>query len=196
MSQSFTLAGPASAELEIKKSRFLARLAPAADRAQAMAFIAGQRALHPDASHVCWALLAGPDSGAGDDGEPSGTAGKPILNVLQHKRLGDVVAVVVRYFGGVKLGAGGLVRAYGGAVSQALDAAELSAVVATARFAIAADFALENRLRHGCARLGASILAADYGERLVLTLSCPLAIRETVLADLSERVQGRLDVLA
>lgn len=196
MSHAFTLVSPVSAELDVKKSRFLARLAPAADRAEAQAFIAAQRALHPAANHVCWALLAGADSGAGDDGEPSGTAGKPILNVLMHKRLGNVVAVVVRYFGGIKLGAGGLVRAYGGAVSLALAGAELAEVVAVSRFVVATDFALENRLRHACAQLNVTIVSVDYGDRLCLTLSCPLLQRDLVLQVLSERLQGRMDVPA
>jgi putative IMPACT (imprinted ancient) family translation regulator len=76
--------------------------------------------LHPEATHICWALMAGGESAAVDDGEPGGTAGRPMMEVLRHQGLEGVLATVVRYFGGIKLGAGGLVRAYNGAVAQAL----------------------------------------------------------------------------
>ena len=106
-------------ELVIKKSRFIACIQPVADRASAQAVVQQLWAQHPDATHICWALLAGGQSAAVDDGEPSGTAGRPMLEVLRHHDLEGVLATVVRYFGGVKLGAGGLVRAYTDAVAQA-----------------------------------------------------------------------------
>ena len=109
-------------ELVIKKSRFIACIQPVADRASAQAVVQQLWAQHPDATHICWALLAGGQSAAVDDGEPSGTAGRPMLEVLRHHDLEGVLATVVRYFGGVKLGAGGLVRAYTDAVAQALQA--------------------------------------------------------------------------
>lgn len=121
-----TLAGPVDHELVIKKSRFLAHLAPAATVAEADAVVARVRKELWDARHHCVALVVGTDAGtqrSTDDGEPSGTAGVPMLEVLRRRRVTDVVAVVSRYFGGVKLGAGGLVRAYSGAVAAALDAA-------------------------------------------------------------------------
>ena len=105
-----TLAGPVESELVIKKSRFLGRVMPVSGRTDAYAEVARLKALHPGAVHVCWALLAGGQSAAVDDGEPSGTAGRPMLDVLRHQQLEGVLATVVRYFGGIKLGAGGLVR--------------------------------------------------------------------------------------
>ena len=116
----WTLDQPVSHELIVKKSRFLACVQPVEGRAQALEVVAALRAAHPDAAHVCWALLAGGDSAAVDDGEPGGTAGRPMLHVLRQQALDGVLATVVRYFGGVKLGAGGLVRAYTDAVAQAL----------------------------------------------------------------------------
>ena len=103
-------------EYVVKRSRFIARVVPVNSRADVNAAVARAREDYPDARHHCWAYLLGPPgkaAGAGmsDDGEPAGTAGKPILNVLQHGHLGDVLVIVVRYFGGIKLGAGGLVRA-------------------------------------------------------------------------------------
>lgn len=119
-----TLAQATHHELIIKKSRFICCVQPMADRASAQAYVDSLWQEHPSAAHVCWALLAGGQSAAVDDGEPSGTAGRPMLEVLRHQELEGVLATVVRYFGGVKLGAGGLVRAYTDAVAQALLKAE------------------------------------------------------------------------
>ena len=119
-----TLRAPAHSELIIKKSRFIGCVQPMADRASAQAVVDALWREHPGAAHVCWALLAGGQSAAVDDGEPSGTAGRPMLDVLRPPDLEGVLATVVRYFGGVKLGAGGLVRAYTAAVAQALPTAE------------------------------------------------------------------------
>ena len=116
----YTLKTPVHSELLIRKSRFIACVQPIGDRAGAVAVVSALRAQHPGAAHVCWALLAGGQSAAVDDGEPGGTAGRPMMDVLRHQDLDGVLATVVRYFGGVKLGAGGLLRAYTDAVAQAL----------------------------------------------------------------------------
>ena len=100
-----TLRSPASSDLLIKKSRFIGCVQPMTDRSSAQAVVEALRREHPGAAHVCWALLAGGQSAAVDDGEPSGTAGRPMLDVLRHQDLEGVLATVVRYFGGVKLGA-------------------------------------------------------------------------------------------
>ncbi|WP_251151004.1 YigZ family protein [Cellulosimicrobium sp. Marseille-Q4280] len=123
-----TIARPVDHELVVKRSRFLTHLAPVADVAAADAVVARVRKEHWDARHHCVALVVGPHADqqrSTDDGEPSGTAGVPMLEVLRHRALTDVVAVVTRYFGGVLLGAGGLVRAYSSAVSEALDVARV-----------------------------------------------------------------------
>jgi uncharacterized YigZ family protein len=109
----------------IDRSRFLATVAPAPTVAEAQAVLRAVREEFPDATHHCWAYVVGPPGSTGqvgmsDDGEPHGTAGRPMLTVLLHGGVGDVVAVVTRYYGGTKLGTGGLVRAYGGAVQEAL----------------------------------------------------------------------------
>src|SRR5690606_5451995 len=122
---------PVHHTLEIRKSRFIACVEPIADRASAQLRVAELRADHPDSTHVCWALLAGGHSAAVDDGEPSGTAGRPMLEVLRHQQLDGVPATVVRYSGGIKRGAGGLVRAYTDAIAQALPQAQQSAHVPT-----------------------------------------------------------------
>lgn len=113
-------------EQTIRRSRFLATAAHTPDPEHARRFIASIRAEHPDATHNCWAFVAGPPGstahiGQSDDGEPHGTAGRPMLNVLLHAPVGEVAVVVTRYFGGVKLGTGGLVRAYSDMTRLALD---------------------------------------------------------------------------
>ncbi|MBV9823044.1 MAG: YigZ family protein [Actinobacteria bacterium] len=123
-----TLAGEVHAELEVKRSRFLATVRRVSDEQAALELVAEHRRLYHGARHHCSAFSIGPDQllvRAGDDGEPSGTAGLPMLNVLTGMGLSDVAAVVTRYFGGTLLGAGGLARAYSGAVSNALDGAAL-----------------------------------------------------------------------
>lgn len=143
----YTLAAPVTAELEIRKSRFIAHALPVADRAAALDVIQRLRAEHPTATHVCWALLAGGQSGMSDDGEPSGTAGRPILEVLRHHDLDGVLAAVVRYYGGVKLGAGGLVRAYTDAIAAALLTAQRVERIEHARLTVEVGYADEARIR-------------------------------------------------
>ena len=125
MQSYFTPSEPQRFELELKRSRFLTSIGPVPNKTEAKDFIQKLRDEFPDANHHCWAMVAGrPDDvyqqDQNDDGEPKGTAGKPMLNVLQHSGLGNIVVVVTRYFGGIKLGAGGLVRAYTQSVSEAL----------------------------------------------------------------------------
>ncbi|NRA88929.1 MAG: YigZ family protein [Rhizobiales bacterium] len=125
----FVPKAPISYETVIKKSRFIVDIAPTPDVAAAKQFIAGIKQKYPNAGHHCWAHVAGIPNGShvfgfSDDGEPNGTAGKPMLNVLVGSGLGDICAVVTRYFGGIKLGTGGLVRAYGGCLSNAMQLVE------------------------------------------------------------------------
>ncbi len=125
-------------EIEISKSRFICALAPAATEEEAQAFIARIRKEHPTARHHCFAYVLGADGSvqkASDDGEPGGTAGVPMLQMLLRREVRYAVAVVTRYFGGVKLGAGGLIRAYGGVVGEALD---MLGTVTRQRFRLAA----------------------------------------------------------
>jgi len=116
-------------ELEIKKSKFIGHVEHTSDRQQAMDFIASIKKLHPQASHNCWAFQAGPpdssqEIGCSDDGEPHGTAGKPILNVLLHSEIGEIAVVVTRYYGGIKLGTGGLARAYSETAKLTIESAK------------------------------------------------------------------------
>ena len=162
-------AGIFELEYVVKKSRFIARVIPVANRGEVNAAVAKSRLDYPDAGHHCWAYLLGKPSdarGAGmsDDGEPTGTAGKPILNVLQHGQLGDVLVIVVRYFGGIKLGAGGLVRAYSTATGQALEAAPVQARRELERLRISGDFSAEQAIRYFLGTVDGVVEAADYSE--------------------------------
>ncbi|WP_256106411.1 YigZ family protein [Streptomyces sp. ODS05-4] len=119
-----TVAREGAHETEINRSRFLCSLAPVATEAEAQDFVARIRREHPTASHNCFAYVVGADAAvqkASDDGEPGGTAGVPMLQMLLRREVRYTAAVVTRYYGGVKLGAGGLIRAYGGTVGEALD---------------------------------------------------------------------------
>lgn len=134
----FKLTRPATAEREIKKSRFATIAAPIADEAAAKAFIAENS--FADASHNCWAWRIGADYRFSDDGEPGGTAGKPILQAIEGQEVDNVVVVVSRWFGGVKLGTGGLARAYGGSAAECLREAEKEEIIPTTMLSVAIAF--------------------------------------------------------
>ncbi|HHJ80647.1 MAG TPA: YigZ family protein [Candidatus Tenderia electrophaga] len=166
------------AEIEVKKSRFIARASKVSDRQGAMAFVEQSRLDYPDARHHCWAYLLGnpasaSSAAANDAGEPSGTAGKPILNVIQHKGVGDVIVVVIRYFGGIKLGAGGLVRAYSGAAEAVMSMLPLEQAVPMQVVSLSLDFAKEQLLRHWVGQHEALILNVDYAQQVLMQLSVP-----------------------
>ena len=164
--------------LEIKKSKFHARAGFVDSRAATMALLEEARSRYPDARHHCWAYVLGnpamPSSAAmSDDGEPSGTAGKPILNVLQHKDVGDVMIIVSRYFGGVKLGAGGLVRAYSGAAQQVMESLEIKTQIALTHVIVDADFKHEQYLRHWTEQQNGQVIGCDYAQHVTMTIALP-----------------------
>ena len=154
-------------EYQIKKSRFIARLVLAHDRTEAMYALAQAKRDYPDARHHCWAYVFGPPESPksvamSDDGEPSGTAGKPILNVMQHKDIGDAMLVVIRYFGGIKLGAGGLVRAYSQAAQLIYEKAPTQIHLVLEHYQIGCDFADEQNLRHWLKQHEGQIVDLSY----------------------------------
>lgn len=187
-----TLAHPVHSELLIKKSRFLGCVQPVADRAAAQAVVARLREEHPGAAHVCWALLAGGQSAANDDGEPGGTAGRPMLEVLRHQDLDGVLATVVRYFGGVKLGAGGLVRAYTDAVAQALLGARKQPVQKVLRLACSVPYALEGMVRRELQLAGAALGEVRHGAVVEIAFSVGEGEAVALQSRLNEAGQGAL----
>jgi uncharacterized YigZ family protein len=188
----FTLTAAVHSELLIRKSRFIGCVEPMATRAQAVARVAALRATHPGAAHVCWALLAGGQSAAVDDGEPGGTAGRPMLDVLRHQDLEEVLATVVRYYGGVKLGAGGLVRAYTDAVAQALLGADKVPRQRLRTLCCAVPYALEGLLRREMASAGATLEHIEHGSLVQARFSLPELQAPALVARLNEAGQGRL----
>ncbi|MBF6058919.1 MULTISPECIES: YigZ family protein [Thiomicrorhabdus] len=170
----------AVAEIEIKKSRFIAYARGIDSREQGMQWLEEIKQQYPDARHHCWAYLIGnphcaSNAGMGDDGEPSGTAGKPILNVLQHKGVGDIMIIVVRYFGGIKLGAGGLTRAYGQAAQAVMEVLPTQQQVPMNDLLIECDFSQEQQVRHFCGQAEGQIVAVDYAQSVKMQLSLPQA---------------------
>ena len=140
-------AGRFRSEIEVERSRFIATVQPVTSTAEAQAFIASIKTEFPDANHNCWAYLVGPPEstdqvGLSDDGEPHGVAGKPMLIALQYSGLGDTAVVVSRYFGGVKLGKGGMVKAYTAAVKTALEQLSRAERVTWVSFLATFDYAL------------------------------------------------------
>ncbi len=188
-----TLAGPAEFLLEVKKSRHLARAVPVESPQAALDWIAAVSV--PDATHNCWAYRVGQDYRFSDDGEPSGTAGRPILSAIDGQGLDGVAVVVTRWFGGIKLGAGGLVRAYGGAAAECLRTAPRRVLVERVDARIDCPFGHAGTAHALLAPHGAIKLDEGYGEDgLHLTLSVPVdaldALR-TALRD-ATRDQARL----
>jgi uncharacterized YigZ family protein len=187
-----TISAAVHFELVIKKSRFLACVQPMPDRAGAQLVVASLRAEHPGAAHVCWALLAGGQSAAVDDGEPSGTAGRPMLDVLRHQDLEGVLATVVRYFGGVKLGAGGLVRAYTDSVAQALLQAQKVPIIKLRHLRCTAPYAFEGLVRRELEAAGAHLDEVAHGDDVLFHFSLPAQDAGALRTRLDNAGHGRI----
>ena len=182
-------------EETIKRSRFIASVAHAPTEDDARAFVSAIKSEFPDATHNCWAYVAGPPGdtarvGMSDDGEVHGTAGKPMLSVLLHSGIGEVVVVVTRYYGGTKLGTGGLVRAYSGSVKNALaglaveekrDVTHLTVVLAYSRVT-----AVRKRIEASDAR----IVREDYGAEVSLTIEIPEADKDNLIGAIRDLTSG------
>ncbi|WP_265556375.1 IMPACT family protein [Serratia grimesii] len=192
-------AGPVSVSEEIKKSRFITLLAPTGGVDEAKAFIQQVRDEHPTARHHCWAFVAGPPTdsqqlGFSDDGEPSGTAGKPILAQLMGSSIGEITAVVVRYYGGIKLGTGGLVRAYGSGVQQALKQLAVSYKIPQAEYTLQCDYAQLALVENLLQQLEGRIVQGEYGASVLLHLTLPVTVVEAFGNKLRDLSRGNLQL--
>lgn len=156
-----TLAAPFQHGEDIRKSRFIAHAAPVDTPQQALAYV--QQAGDASATHNCWAYRIGQDYRFNDDGEPGGTAGRPILQAIEGQGIDRAVVVVTRWYGGIKLGAGGLVRAYGGTAAECLRRAERLPIVAMARLGMRCDFAELALLKARLRELDADITREKFG---------------------------------
>ncbi|MEH3022845.1 MAG: IMPACT family protein [Pseudomonas oryzihabitans] len=187
----FTLTQEATFEEEVRKSRFLALAAPVANVEAALAFI--QRVSVPTATHNCWAWKLGSQYRFNDDGEPGGTAGRPILAAIEGQECDQVVVVVIRWYGGVKLGTGGLVRAYGGCAARCLQQADRQPLVVRQDFGFACSYAEWPLIKARLATLGVVVLEEDYQAlEVALRIAVEPQRREEVATLLTNLSSGRI----
>ncbi|MGQ3905852.1 IMPACT family protein [Mixta calida] len=184
-------------EETIKKSRFITMLAHTEGVEAARAFVQQVKAEHPTARHHCWAYVAGrPDDsqqlGFSDDGEPSGTAGKPMLAQLMGSQVGEITAVVVRYYGGIMLGTGGLVKAYGGGVQQALRQLARKQKIPMRRFQLRCDYAQLSDIERLVQRFEGELLKTDFLDVVSITLALPWAQVAGFTQNLTDVSRGML----
>lgn len=188
-------------EEEIKKSRFITYVRHTEGIDQAKAFWSEIKALHPQARHHCWACVAGMpmDSqqyGFSDDGEPSGTAGKPMLNYLLGSGLGEISAVVVRYYGGILLGTGGLVKAYGNGVQQALMQLETIRKVLRESYRLQCDYDQFHSIQNLIEQRDIELIDQQFGEKIELTFGINPSQLPEIQTEITQRFAGRLRLQA
>ncbi|HEY5716601.1 MAG TPA: YigZ family protein [Psychromonas sp.] len=184
---------------EIKKSRFITYLSHAEGKEQALAYVNRIKALHPEARHHCWAYIgATPENsvcmGCSDDGEPKGTAGKPILAAIQGSNLGEVIAVVVRYSGGIKLGTGGLVRAYSNGVQQLVKKMPTIEKRFYQQYQLHCDYAQMALIESLLKTLPGRIVQVDYLQSVKATIEVDLQLCEQFSEKLQSLTQGKVVV--
>ncbi len=186
-------------EQEIKKSRFIAAVTHATDKESALKFIEDTSKKHDSASHNTYAYVVGnPDGGAivgfNDDGEIGGTAGKPILSVLQMRGIGDVVAVVTRYFGGTRLGTGGLVRAYSGTITMALDELKLKEHVSLKEIKITVGYEFESAIRNVIEKMELKIKDVHYTEEVAIISDIPESVCTELKSEILNATRGKATI--
>ena len=181
-------------EIEEKKSRFIANVAPVQNEEEALAFIESMRKKYWNATHNCFAYVIGEHfqvQRCSDDGEPSGTAGKPMLDVLLGEEIHDVVVVVTRYFGGTLLGTGGLVRAYSGSTKEGLLASKVITKMYGQKLAIQTDYTGLGKIQYILGQRGIRILNSVYTDKVELEVLLPEAEIETVISEIREGTNGQ-----
>ena len=184
-------AGPGAAELVEKRSTFIGRVEPVSSEEEARAFIEQIKKKHYDARHNCWCyLIRGGAVRYSDDGEPQGTAGQPMLSVFQKEGVTNACCVVTRYFGGVLLGAGGLVRAYTQAAKDALTAAGIARVRRWERLTVTCPYSLLDRVKQTCAACGGAVDGVEYAADITVTLQLPLEGTDGFCARMTELSAG------
>jgi uncharacterized YigZ family protein len=189
-----TLARPASYEEPIKKSRFIAHAAAVGTQAESLAFF--KSVADPQATHNCWAWRIAFQVRSSDDGEPSGTAGRPILNVIERRGLENVMVVVTRHYGGIKLGAGGLVRAYSGTAAKCLDRAGVTELFPKSEYLVNAGFEWAASVHGLLEQYGAEKIEEAYDDRgLTMTVRCREMDAGKLAAGLRNASRGQISFL-
>ena len=187
-------------DLEIRRSHFLARAARTGSEEEARGFISSVRATYPDARHHCSAFIvalpgANPVERSSDDGEPSGTAGVPMLEVLRRRGLTDLVVVVTRYFGGIKLGAGGLIRAYSHTAALGIEASGIQRMTLFCRTAVTISYSLLGTLENELRRQEIRIADKAFAEAVTLTLLLPRETAGQTIAELVDLTASRCEIV-
>ena len=193
-----TLSSSSCDELTVQKSRFIGYAAPVKSQEEALDYIKQVKDKHRDASHHCYAYIIGQNAGImryQDDGEPSGTAGQPIMEVLKQRELVDCCCVVVRYFGGVLLGTGGLARAYGKGCAIAVEAAGLALMEQSARLMLSVPYSLWDKIQHRLAGLPQCTQDTRYSDRVSARLFVRRKDKVTVEMAIAECSDGRADFI-
>ena len=191
-----TLLTRASDEFIINKSRFIGYGAPAASEEEALGFLADVRSAHKDASHHCYAYIIGANMGVmrySDDGEPGGTAGMPIIEVMKARQITNACVVVVRYFGGVLLGAGGLTRAYSQGAATAINAAGVGEVSPTRRYLMEVPYPMLGRVDYLLKSLPVIVEDKQFSDAIVMTLIVRARDDEAFLSAVTSGTDGRIE---
>lgn len=187
-------------EIIINKSRFICYLFPCADRQAFKVRLSEIQSQHPTANHHCYAFVTSHPNdsqayGFSDDGEPSGTAGRPMLATVQGSNIGEIAAIVVRYFGGVKLGTGGLQRAYSAAIREALPSLATQMKVAMVNKSLTCQYAQVNDIQHLLEQVQGRVIEQDYGENVELLLSLPEAELKRFSEQLTTLSAGQIELV-
>ncbi len=181
----------------VKNSRFIAHLIPVRTRNEVDTALAALHAEHPEATHIVYAFSLGPPKsrqfGQSDAGEPKGTAGRPVLAVVEGRGVTNALLAVIRYFGGTKLGTGGLVRAYGDAAALVIDAARFSPLRRMFRARVAVAYPAHEAVRDLVTSLGGAVLREEYGTAVSIDLMAPEDVRDELVAGLRDRTRGAAD---
>ncbi|NJF24649.1 YigZ family protein [Thermococcus sp. Bubb.Bath] len=195
-----TLKGLGTARIIIKKSVFIGYASPAGSEREAEEFISRVREYHSDATHNVFSYVINDGKNFAvrydDNGEPKGSAGKPVLKVIQNRGLSNIVIVVTRYFGGIKLGYGGLVKAYGEAASLAIEKAGIVEVYETERFEVTFPYSLFHAVRETIENAGGRIVSEDYGNLVKFTVKTRKGEAESLMELITERTRGRAQTRA
>ncbi len=187
-------------EETIKRSRFIATVAHASTEEDAKTFISMIKNEFPDAAHHCWAYVAGPPGdtarvGMSDDGEPRGTAGKPILSALLHSEIGEIAAVVTRYFGGTKLGTGGLVRAYSGSVKNALAGLSVKEKTEVISLTVILDYSRITVVKQTIESFNSEIIEAKYEANVSFKIELPKNNEDGFIRAITDLTGGEIQII-
>ena len=190
-------AEPISIEQQVKRSLFRCSIAHCPDRGAAEIFIRRIALQHKDANHNCWAMIAGPPDepqgyGMSDDGEPRGCAGKPMFTVLQHSGIGEIAVVVSRWFGGIKLGTGGLARAYSSSVQLGLTALTTILKIHYSGLTLTLPYEYLQTVEYLLRQIEGKIIGQDYSEQIRLELEVPTERLNNFVQEIEEKSQGRI----